>query len=162
MRRAEYGHGLIMRVVNGRGDVDVAEGILYLLTLSFIADEFGKLWKVGRFYISFWNVFNMTLYALLSISFALRMVALGHPLDSDARREYNILSYNFLASASPMIWSRMLLYLDSIRFFGAMLVVLKVMMLESLIFFALLFVVILGFLQGFVLPPVLMCWMGWG
>lgn len=85
------------------------------------------------------------------------MVALGHPMDSDARRDYNILSYNFLASASPMIWSRMLLYLDSIRFFGAMLVVLKVMMLESLIFFALLFVVILGFLQGFV-PPTPKCW----
>lgn len=45
---------------------------------------------------------------------------------------------------------RLLLYLDSIRFFGAMLVVLKVMMKESLIFFALLIVIIIGFLQAFI------------
>lgn len=45
---------------------------------------------------------------------------------------------------------RLLLFFDSIRFFGAMLVVLKVMMKESLIFFALLFVIIVGFLQAFI------------
>lgn len=44
----------------------------------------------------------------------------------------------------------MLLFLDSIQFFGAMLVVLKVMMKESLIFFALLIVVMIGFLQAFI------------
>jgi len=48
-----------------------------------------------------------------------------------------------------MFWMRLLLYLDSIRFFGAMLVVLKVMMKESLIFFALLIVIFIGFLQAF-------------
>ncbi|CRK24278.1 hypothetical protein BN1723_018130, partial [Verticillium longisporum] len=41
-------------------------------------------------------------------------------------------------------------YLDTFRFFGAMLVVLKVMMKESIIFFALLAVLIIGFLQAFV------------
>ena len=50
---------------------------------------------------------------------------------------------------APMFWIRLLFYLDTFRFFGAMLVVLKVMMKESLIFFALLTVVIIGFLQGF-------------
>lgn len=45
---------------------------------------------------------------------------------------------------------RMMLYLDSIRFFGAMFVVLRVMMKESLIFFALLFVILVGFFQAFV------------
>jgi len=49
-----------------------------------------------------------------------------------------------------MFWIRLLLYLDTIRFFGAMLVVLKVMMKESLIFFALLIVIIVGFLQAFI------------
>lgn len=43
-----------------------------------------------------------------------------------------------------------MLYLDSFRFFGAMFVVLRVMMKESLIFFALLFVVLVGFFQAFV------------
>lgn len=139
-----------INTINARGGIDVEEGILYLFTLSFIADEAGKLWKVGRFHLSFWNAFNLTLYALLTVSFVFRMVALTHPMDSDQRMRYNILSYNFLASVAPMIWSRMLLYLDSIRFFGAMLVVLKVMMMESIIFFALLLVVIIGFAQGFI------------
>jgi hypothetical protein len=49
-----------------------------------------------------------------------------------------------------MFWIRLLLYLDSIRFFGAMLVVLQVMMKESLIFFALLMVIVIGFLQAFI------------
>ncbi len=49
-----------------------------------------------------------------------------------------------------MFWMRLLLYLDSIRFFGAMLVVLEVMMKESLIFFALLIVINIGFLQAFI------------
>jgi len=49
-----------------------------------------------------------------------------------------------------MFWSRLLLYLDSFRFFGAMLVVLKVMMKESVIFFALLIIIIIGFLQAFI------------
>jgi hypothetical protein len=45
---------------------------------------------------------------------------------------------------------RLLLYLDSIQFFGAMIVILKVMMKESLIFFALLSVIVVGFLQAFI------------
>lgn len=49
-----------------------------------------------------------------------------------------------------MFWMRLLLFLDTFRFFGAMLVVLKVMMKESLIFFALLIVVVIGFLQAFI------------
>lgn len=62
---------------------------------------------------------------------------------------FNTLSYNFLALAGPMFWMRMVLYLDTFRFFGAMFVVLRVMMKESLIFFALLFVVLIGFFQAF-------------
>ena len=49
-----------------------------------------------------------------------------------------------------MFWLRLLLYIDTFRFFGAMLVILKVMMKESLIFFALLVVICIGFLQAFV------------
>ncbi|CCX05149.1 hypothetical protein FPQ18DRAFT_402306 [Pyronema domesticum] len=141
---------IAINTVNAHGGIDVEEGLLYLMTLSFIADEFSKFLKVGIFYLSFWNVFNLLLYGVLCISFGLRMTALTYGEDSEQRKHYNIISYNFLACVAPMIWSRMLLYLDSIRFFGAMLVVLKVMMFESIIFFALLVVVIIGFMQGFI------------
>jgi hypothetical protein len=142
----------VINTINPTGDLDLAEGILYLMTLGFICDELTKFWKVGRFYFGFWNAFNSTLYSLLLISFIFRIVALAHsPNTHDAERtHYNQLSYHFLAFSAPMFWIRLLLYLDTFRFFGAMLVVLKVMMKESLIFFALLAVVIVGFLQGFV------------
>ncbi|KAF2732956.1 hypothetical protein EJ04DRAFT_496145 [Polyplosphaeria fusca] len=139
-----------INTINASGDVDVIEALLYIFTLGFVADEISKFWKVGRYYIGFWNVFNTTLYALLTVSFVIRMVALGYAKGTDERIKNNILSYNFLAFTAPMFWMRLLLYLDTFRFFGAMLVVLKVMMRESLIFFALLFVVLVGFLQAFI------------
>ncbi|RMZ71830.1 potassium ion channel yvc1 [Pyrenophora seminiperda CCB06] len=142
-----------INTINPSGDLDVVEGLLYLFTLGFICDEVNKFWKVGRYYLSFWNMFNSTLYALLTVSFVLRMIALGHPVsdEKDTRREtLNKMSYDFLAFTAPMFWMRLLLYLDTFRFFGAMLVVLKVMMRESLIFFALLLVVMVGFFQAFI------------
>ena len=142
----------VINTVNPTGDLDIAEGILYGMTLAFICDEGIKFWKVGWNYLEFWNAFNSTLYTILAVSFALRFVALAHsPSTHDEQRQlYNELSYNFLAFAGPMFWMRMMLYLDSFRFFGAMFVVLRVMMKESLIFFALLFVVLAGFFQAFI------------
>ncbi|KAF9893169.1 hypothetical protein FE257_012584 [Aspergillus nanangensis] len=141
----------VINTVNHTGDLDVVEGILYVMTLAFICDELTKLWKIGRNYFDFWNAFNSTLYAILTISFCLRVAALAHSpsADDEKRQRLNELSYNFLAFAGPMFWMRMMLYLDSFRFFGAMFVVLRVMMKESLIFFALLFVVLVGFFQAF-------------
>lgn len=141
-----------INTINPTGDLDIVEGLLYVFTFGFICDELAKIWKIGRYYIGFWNVFNLVLYAILTVSLVTRFVALGHPLeDGDGKRQkFNNLSYNFLAFSAPMFWMRLLLYLDTFRFFGAMLVVLKVMMKESLIFFALLIVVIVGFLQAFV------------
>jgi hypothetical protein len=142
----------VINTVNPTGDLDVAEGILYTMTLAYFCDEATKFWKIGRHYLGFWNVFNTTLYTLLATSFILRMAALTHSPDThdEQRRHFNQLSYNFLAFAAPMFWMRLLLFLDTFRFFGAMLVVLEVMMKESLIFFALLFFVLVGFLQAFI------------
>ncbi|CAK4033722.1 receptor-activated Ca2+-permeable cation channel [Lecanosticta acicola] len=139
-----------INTINPGGELDVVEGLLYIFTLGFICDEMSKFIKIGRFYFGFWNIFNSTLYTLLTVSFVLRCVALAHPWGNETRTALNTQSYNFLAFSAPMFWMRLLLYLDSVRFFGAMLVVLKVMMKESLIFFALLIVVLIGFFQGFI------------
>ncbi|OCT46219.1 Calcium channel YVC1 [Cladophialophora carrionii] len=141
-----------VNTVNEDGDLDIVEGILYLMTLGFICDEVAKFWKVGIWYFGFWNAFNNCLYALLTASFIIRMTALAHSPDEDdeKRRKLNALGYHLFCVAAPMFWGRLLLYLDTFRFFGAMLVVLKVMMRESLIFFALLVVVCVGFLQAFI------------
>lgn len=141
-----------VNTINEDGDLDVVEGILYIMTLGFICDEVAKFWKVGIYYFGFWNAFNNVLYSLLTASFIIRMIALAHSPDEDdeRRRELNRLGYHIFAVSAPMVWSRLLLYLDTFRFFGAMLVVVKVMMRESLIFFALLIVVCIGFLQAFI------------
>ena len=121
-----------INTVNPTGDIDVEEACLYLLTVAFMADEMTKFWKVGRFYLTFWNVFNLTLYLALAVSFILRMVAFSKAAGGEERKYWDLMSYNWLAFVAPMFWTRMLLFLDTIKFFGAMLVVLKVMMMESL------------------------------
>lgn len=141
-----------VNTINEDGDLDVVEGILYVMTFGFICDEIAKLWKVGIYYFGFWNAFNNCLYALLTASFVIRVVALAHsPDEHDERRsQLNRLGYHIFCVSAPMFWMRLMLYLDTFRFFGAMLVVLKVMMRESLIFFLLLIVVCVGFLQAFI------------
>ncbi|KAF3065891.1 Calcium channel YVC1 [Daldinia childiae] len=139
-----------INTINPDGDLDFVEILLYVFTFGFLFDELAKFYKAGYHIFSFWNAFNNVLYSLLMVSLAMRIVAFTHPPDDDSRQKFNQLSYNFLAFTAPMFWIRLLLYMDSFRFFGAMLVVLKVMMKESMIFFALLIVVVIGFLQAFI------------
>lgn len=136
--------------VNPSGELDGAEVTLYLFTLGYICDETMKVYKAGYRILGFWNAFNAVLYSFLTVSLAFRIKGLTASEGSETREHYSKLSYNMLAFVAPMFWCRLMLYLDSFRFFGAMLVVLKVMMKESVIFFALLIVVIIGFLQAFI------------
>ncbi|KAL6801766.1 calcium permeable channel [Trichoderma sp. SZMC 28012] len=136
--------------VNASGVIDIAEGALYFFTLGYICDELLKVYKAGYQILGFWNAFNAILYSFLTASFIFRIVGLTFAENSDGRTHYSTLGYNILAFTAPLFWCRLLLYLDSFRFFGAMLVVLKVMMKESVIFFALLIVIIIGFLQAFI------------
>ncbi|KAL6808943.1 calcium permeable channel [Trichoderma sp. SZMC 28013] len=136
--------------VNASGVIDIAEGALYFFTLGYICDELLKVYKAGYQILGFWNAFNAILYAFLTASFVFRVVGLTFAEHTDGRTHYSTLGYNILAFTAPLFWCRLLLYLDSFRFFGAMLVVLKVMMKESVIFFALLIVIVVGFLQAFI------------
>lgn len=127
--------------------LDVFEVLFYLFTVGLILDEAIKLYHIGFNYIRFWNVFNDLMYAILLVAIGFRLVSLhnvGH-----LRDRYDEMSFRILSCAAPFMWSRLLLFLDAQKFVGAMIVVLKVMMKESLIFFVMLGVVILGFLQGF-------------
>ena len=140
-----------INTINPSGSFDAAEVLLYLFTLGFVCDELTKFWKAGYHIFGFWNAFHGTMYAFLTASFVLRVLGLSHgDVDDPMRVHWNKLSYTLLAFAAPMFWGRLLLYLDTIRFFGAMLVVVKVMMKESLIFFALLAIIAVGFVQAFI------------
>ena len=136
--------------VNPRGNFDITEIAMYIFTLGYICDELVKIYKAGYHILGFWNAFNGVLYSFLIASFVLRVVGWRAEDDERGRNYWSTQGYNLLAFVAPMFWSRLLLYLDSFRFFGAMLVVLKVMMKESVIFFALLIIIIIGFLQAFI------------
>ncbi|KAI5966383.1 YVC1 [Candida pseudojiufengensis] len=129
-------------------DLDIFEIIFYLFTLGFIIDEFIKFYHVGLNYLGFWNAFNDSMYVIIVSAVVFRILSISN--HGALRNRYDEMSYRLLSCAAPMMWSRLLLYLDAQKFFGAMLVVLKVMMKESILFFVLLFVIIAGFLQGFI------------
>ncbi|KAK9460736.1 uncharacterized protein V1516DRAFT_677511 [Lipomyces oligophaga] len=139
-----------VNTANPGGTFDPVEGLLYIITLGYIADEINKFYHIGIYYFSFWSVFNDTLYSLLVVSFIFRLIALASPDGSHTREVNDILAYRFLAFCAPLVWSRLLLYLDTQKFFGAMLVVLKELMKESAVFFVLLIIIMVGFLQAFV------------
>jgi hypothetical protein len=139
-----------INTINPTGDLDFVEGLLYMFTLGFMADEATKLWKIGYNYLQFWNLFNGFLYLALLLSFVLRVAALSNELHHPLRHRFNELSYYLLACTAPLFWGRLLLYLSTLRFFGAMTIVVSRMMRESAIFFALLLFIMLGFMQAFI------------
>jgi len=125
--------------------LDVFEIAFYLCTLGLVIDEVSKFYHVGFNYLGFWNALNDTMYAIIAVAVGFRFAAL---LTSVVHQNYDEISFRILSCAAPFMWCRLLLYLDAQKFVGAMLVVIKTMMKESILFFVLLLVVILGFLQG--------------
>lgn len=132
------------------GNLDWSEVVFFLFTAGFILDELVKLYHVGLKYIGFWNAFNDTLYGLVAVSFIFRLFALNHNPESPSRIDYLQTAYRLLACCAPFVWCRLLLYLDALQFFGAMLIVLSELIKESVIFFVLLIAVSAGFFQAFI------------
>lgn len=110
--------------------------MFYVATCSFLIDEFIKFYHVGLNYFGFWNILNDSMYSIILASMIVKY------------RDFDV-GFRILCLAAPLMWLRLLLFLDTDQFIGAMIVVVKVMMKESLIFFTLLIIVIVGFSQGF-------------
>jgi hypothetical protein len=140
---------IINQSEKGVAPLDIFEFFYYFFTIGYIYDEVVKLYHVGYNYLSFWNVFNDFMYAIIICSMSLRFLSLSKPPNSDIALSLDLASFRLFACAAPLMWCRLLLYLDSQRFVGAMIVVMKLMMKESIVFFVLLSIVIVGFLQGF-------------
>lgn len=146
---------LYTAVVNDKDSVhveplDIKEILFYLFTLGYVIEEAFKLYYIGSAYFSFWNAFNDTLYTIIGASMIFRLISVG-PIRTENPPEYwDMISYRILSCAAPFVWSRLLLFLESVQFVGLMLIIIKHMMAESLVFFVLLFLMMIGFLQGFV------------
>lgn len=127
--------------------IDFFEALFYIFTLGLVFDEVTKVYHVGWRYIGFWNVFNDIMYGIIIVSVTFRFLSLTH--EGSLRENYDEISFRIMSCAAPLMWTRLLLFLDAEQFVGAMIVVIKTMMKELIIFFVLLAVIILGFLQGF-------------
>lgn len=141
-------------VVNGKDTKKVQplekkEWIFYIFTLGNVIDELTKFYYIGNEYFQFWNCFNDTLYAIICLSMSLRFLSISSLNVEYSNEKLDVVSYRVLSCAAPFAWSRLLLYLESEKFIGIMLVVIKHMMKESIIFFFLLILIMIGFFQGF-------------
>ncbi|KAI0053727.1 calcium activated cation channel [Auriscalpium vulgare] len=130
--------------------LDPYELVLYVMSLAFILDNFNKIWKTLRFAtyraFGFWNVIALLTDSLFLAAFVLRIVGLAsHPPQSDSMRLH---SFQVLSFASPFIWMKLITVFDGWKYIGTMQICVARMLRESGIFFALLSVLGIGFLQG--------------
>ncbi|XBW38651.1 hypothetical protein QEN19_004239 [Hanseniaspora menglaensis] len=128
----------------GLNPIGILETVFYGATIGFLLDEAVKLYNIGLPYMRFWNIFNDFMYTVITAAMAVRIISLH-----TANKELDILSYRILALVAPMMWSRLLFFLDSVKFIGNILVIIKQMLKESILFFVLLVTIIIGFVQAF-------------
>ncbi|KAG0319224.1 hypothetical protein BGZ99_005225 [Dissophora globulifera] len=122
------------------------EVIMDLFALSFTLDEFTELKDSGfSFYFeTVWNLFDVPIYIIFLVFMSLRISTFF-----TGSIEMSDFAYDFLACNAILLWPRLFAALDHYRFFGTMLIVLRQMLLDAMLFLALSFIFFLGFLQAF-------------
>ncbi|OZJ03209.1 hypothetical protein BZG36_04532 [Bifiguratus adelaidae] len=136
-------------------EVTIWEVALDLFTLGFTVDEILQFANSGAtvYFENIWNMFDFAILLIFIGFFSLRMRWIsynGHasPPDDSPLHQYDF-AFDLLACNSILLWPRLFAVLDHYRFFGTMLIVIRHMMIDASLFFTLLFVFFLGFLQAF-------------
>ncbi|KAM9918187.1 hypothetical protein OXX80_013037, partial [Metschnikowia pulcherrima] len=71
--------------------VDMFESLFYVSTLGAVLDEMVKLYHVGRNYMGFWNVFNDTMYGIITVAIGFRFTSLSS--QGDLKDHYDEMSF---------------------------------------------------------------------
>lgn len=121
------------------------ECLFYVMTFCFLGDEIINVYHVGMDYLKFWNYFNDTMYLGILFAFITRVI-LPSRFFSDSNEAT---AFKVLSCVAPFMWTRLLFYLDCFEFIGVIIVVISKMMKESILFFVMLSIIVIGFLQGF-------------
>lgn len=126
----------------------VEDVILYVQLAGYILEDITRVWKIGVWSaVNFWVCVNCMIYTLLGVAFAYRVLDL-RTRDTDKSDAYRRLSFEFLASASPLIWMKLLTIFDLFQYFGTLQIVVWRMLKESAVFFTLLALLAIGFGQA--------------
>ncbi|WWC87828.1 uncharacterized protein L201_002720 [Kwoniella dendrophila CBS 6074] len=142
-------------VVDPTRNWDWAEVVLYVMAVAFLLEEVVKMFKLIRIAnkplatIGFWTIVNLLTDGLLLSAFALRVAGLS--LASDKEEEASMLhfrSFQVLACVAPFIWMKLLTVFDGYKTVGSLQVVVTRMLRESTIFFILLGIMAIGFVQS--------------
>ncbi|KAG0199692.1 hypothetical protein BGX28_007082 [Mortierella sp. GBA30] len=127
-------------------ELTALEVIMDVFALSYTLDEFIQLKDSGpSFYFeTVWNLFDVPIYIIFLVFIGLRISTFF-----TGSVEMTYFAYDFLACNSILLWPRLFAALDHYRFFGTMLIVLRQMLLDAMLFLALSFIFYVGFLQAF-------------
>ncbi|KZT71461.1 calcium activated cation channel [Daedalea quercina L-15889] len=131
-------------------ELDFWEVVMYVLGLAFSVDDLHKLFKLLLFVswrtLGFWDVVSVTTDSLLTVAFVLRMAGIvsAEPQSSTFR----LRAFQCLSFVAPLIWMKVIPVFDGFQFVGTMQICVARMLKESGIFFGLLALLGIGFLQG--------------
>lgn len=131
-------------------DFDKWEVVMYVMGLAFAFEDIQKILKLLIFVswraIGFWNIVSLCIDALLMTAFCLRVAGIS----SSGPGNYNLRlkSFQCLSFVAPLIWMKVIPIFDGYKFVGTMQICIARMLQESGIFFCLLALLGVGFLQG--------------
>lgn len=97
---------------------------------------------------SFWTVIAFLTDVLILTAFSLRIAGLRLDSDSEERANLHLHSFQVLACVAPLIWLRIITVFEGFKTVGVLQVVVFRMLRESVIFFILLAVLAMGFIQS--------------
>ncbi|KAM0755923.1 calcium activated cation channel [Meredithblackwellia eburnea MCA 4105] len=126
----------------------VEDIILYVQLLGYLLEDVVKIYKIGAWSaFGFWTSVNFIIYTLLTIAFVYRIMDITTH-DVERSNQYRMLCFQFLSSASPLIWMKLLTIFDLFQYFGTLQIVVWRMLKESAVFFTLLGLLAIGFGQA--------------
>ncbi|KAK3841978.1 MAG: hypothetical protein J3R72DRAFT_444140 [Linnemannia gamsii] len=127
-------------------ELTAAEVIMDIFALSYTLDELIQLRDSGpSFYFeTVWNLFDVPIYIIFLVFMGLRISTFF-----TGSLEMSDFAYDVLACNAILLWPRLFAALDHYRFFGTMLIVLRQMLLDAMLFLALSTIFYIGFLQAF-------------
>ncbi|KAJ3052609.1 hypothetical protein HK097_005975 [Rhizophlyctis rosea] len=139
-------------VVNERtADPGFMEWLMYILVIAAAFDEIRQMINEGLqfYFLTLWNVIDITVLSLFFAAAFFRILGEIKGQD-DVYGGYVDLSYDLLSVNAVFLWFRVVNVLSGINYFGEMVIIVRAMVRDALIFFVLYFFVLAGFTQAFV------------